>query len=614
MADTLTRALSESYPGPSLPGPAHIRLVHLQPGTGDAIFCELSTTLVDSAPDYEALSYTWGDPSRTVTINMGTQGSKTTHQFSVTSNCFSALKYLRYKEKPRVLWIDALAIDQSNIDERNHQVSLMPRIYSQAEGVVIHLGKSGKNSDLAIKFIMECDDPSPNTTSLSFPKSEILIQALRDFFLRPWFTRVWVIQEVFLSSEKTVYCGDKELSWSAIENFRHYLVSTRLQFRLPYVISKSSRFAKEEGKVDSMLTALVDSRHCEATDPRDKIYSLLPMFYSFRTPLGLTPRYQDTPAKVYTDWALALIPDEGWNILYAVQGHSSTKNLPSWVPDWSVPPQRQILGTAFPMEMSSFWTHMTPSGVPNKPQIIIRSIDGGQIAVLHGFGYPCGKIVKLGSTYIAGRTTFPAKEWFNLGKYIDRPKRPNKAESKSSNAMLLHQRDLFDEFLGLALFLYSDSIKAEDMGDKLTKPDFTTGRSREAYKDYMFGFRWEESIRKLALERKDGILPFRDIPFHYAAAGWPASYGNTIRGNLEASHSRRLFVTDTGYYGVAPEEAEIGDQLFVCVGAAVPFVLRENEPKNGGNEFHLVGESYLQVGAWYGMVNTETKPQSLYII
>ncbi|SCN68575.1 related to heterokaryon incompatibility protein het-6 [Fusarium fujikuroi] len=209
MSKALETQLAEPYPGPPLPSSSHIRLVHLLPGTDAAVYCELITISIDAAPEYEALSYTWGDASIVEMIDMTTQDSETPQQFSVTCNCFSALKRLRYKDKTRVLWIDALAIDQSNVDERNHQVSLMSRIYSQAAGVVVYLGESADDSDLAIEFMMECYDPSPDNSSLSFPRSEALMDALRNFFLRPWFARVWVIQEAFLSSEKTVYCGKK---------------------------------------------------------------------------------------------------------------------------------------------------------------------------------------------------------------------------------------------------------------------------------------------------------------------------------------------------------------------------------------------------------------------
>jgi Uma2 family endonuclease len=121
---------------------------------------------------------------------------------------------------------DAVCINQSNLSERNHQVTLMSKIYSQAAGVVIYLGEATENSDLAVDFIVECDSPTSGTSSLSYPKSGQLIQALNRFFRRPWFTRVWVIQEVTLPGSGTAYCGKKTLAWSAIKNFHNWNTST----------------------------------------------------------------------------------------------------------------------------------------------------------------------------------------------------------------------------------------------------------------------------------------------------------------------------------------------------------------------------------------------------
>lgn len=556
MSKALETQLAQPYPGPPLPSPSHIRLVHLLPGTVAAVCCELITVSIDAAPEYEALSYTWGDASSAERIHMTTQDSENPQQFSVTSNCFSALRRLRYKDKTRVLWIDALAIDQSNIEERNHQVSLMSRIYSQAAGVIIYLGGSSDDSDLAIEFIMECYDPSPDNSSLSFPRSDTLMDALRNFFLRPWFTRVWVIQEVFLSSEKTVYCGEKEIPWSALENFKHYLVNTRLQFRLPYVVSKPSRYFAVEDAARFIFYALLDSRHCEATDPRDKIYSLLPILQSHNRALNLVPRYQDTLARIYTDCALSILPTCGWSLLYAVQGNLRTENLPSWVPDWNVPPQRHIIGTDAFMGMEEFWEGLSLQTVPDKPQVEMRSAGEEERLVLHGYGYSCGKISKLGSTYVAGQAPFPAKERYSLVNRIDLSTRPG---TESTNVKFPHRGESLFNFLRLACYLYESSMKEETDEDDFPKPDFIIGGSSSSYREYRFGSKWEDRIQKLALERKDGVLPFRDIPFHYAAKGWPPSYGNTIRGNLEACHQRRCFVTDTGYFGLAPAEAEVGD-------------------------------------------------------
>jgi hypothetical protein len=86
------------------------------------------------APSYEALSYIWGGPTNTVEIICG-QG-----RLSITVNLRDAIRRFRYKNKCRVLWVDAICIDQRNIEERGKQVQLMGMIYWKADRVLVWLG------------------------------------------------------------------------------------------------------------------------------------------------------------------------------------------------------------------------------------------------------------------------------------------------------------------------------------------------------------------------------------------------------------------------------------------------------------------------------------------
>jgi hypothetical protein len=110
-----------------------------------------------------------------------------------------------------------------------------------------------------------------------------------------------------------------------------------------------------------MLKALLQTRHCGATNPRDKVYALLPLLHSFDKQLILRPNYGDSPGKVYTDCAKTLIAECGFKILYAVQGGSGIDNLPSWVPDWNIPPKREVLGTSGRIAMNIFGTPKSKS-------------------------------------------------------------------------------------------------------------------------------------------------------------------------------------------------------------------------------------------------------------
>jgi hypothetical protein len=121
-----------------------IRLVTIQEGHfDDTIHCNLSKVSLRDEPAYEALSYTWGDLTSRGRIYLNGR------PYQVTKNLKSALRYLRHVDKPRVLWIDALCINQKDIPERNSQVMHMNGIYREALEVVAWVGEEGDDSDLA---------------------------------------------------------------------------------------------------------------------------------------------------------------------------------------------------------------------------------------------------------------------------------------------------------------------------------------------------------------------------------------------------------------------------------------------------------------------------------
>ena len=111
-----------------------LRLITLHPGgPSDPIRCTLCSTTFANKPIYQALSYTWGEvkPSRTIWLNGQT--------FAVGMNLWSALYNLRHENRSRSLWVDAVCINQSNMEERNDQVSIMAFIYQRATDVLVWL-------------------------------------------------------------------------------------------------------------------------------------------------------------------------------------------------------------------------------------------------------------------------------------------------------------------------------------------------------------------------------------------------------------------------------------------------------------------------------------------
>lgn len=102
----------------------------------------------EDPPTYSAVSYTWGDLTRTYTIQLNNQ------PFIVHHNLRQMLHDLRIgtnrRKRNRWLWIDAICIDQSNKAEKSRQIPKMSKIYSHAETVIVWLGPGTPEADLAL--------------------------------------------------------------------------------------------------------------------------------------------------------------------------------------------------------------------------------------------------------------------------------------------------------------------------------------------------------------------------------------------------------------------------------------------------------------------------------
>ena len=205
-------------------------------------------------PSYEALSYTWGttkskEPAYVLTSESSSHSSILPMTLEIGENLAIALKHLR-SESPRLLWIDAICINQMDPSERGTQISRMGEIYKAADRVVVWLGPESKKSSLAISTLDYLGRQivlfrsfrfarAPDTTeteiwsrpTFQLPYSDVTWQAIRDFFKRPWFERVWIVQEIQLASSKSILmCGPDILSWQTLRA-SIYCLFAKVQFQ-----------------------------------------------------------------------------------------------------------------------------------------------------------------------------------------------------------------------------------------------------------------------------------------------------------------------------------------------------------------------------------------------
>jgi hypothetical protein len=197
--------------------------------------------------EYEALSWCWGRdiPDHGISV---TKGGKT-YKMPVVQNLALALKHLRYKEKSRILWIDAICIDQRNSVERNQQVQMMSKIYTRAENVCIWLGEQDDESKVAFKFIREEITHLKDFDSISMDEDySKKWQALMVLMQREWFSRRWVVQELSLANKAEIWCGPDSMPWKefavAVELFVEVETATH---RLSEVMQRDIQFTHVPG-------------------------------------------------------------------------------------------------------------------------------------------------------------------------------------------------------------------------------------------------------------------------------------------------------------------------------------------------------------------------------
>lgn len=263
-----------------------IRIMRLEPSEEfeSDIHCHLVVTDIKQASheQYLALSYVWGDEASPRTIYVDNA------PLLVTRNLYTALKYLRAGDQPWKFWIDAVCINQADVSERNHQVSIMHQVYAAAERVLVWLGESTPEEEDALKFYQNGEN-DPCNTRFRGP-----YQGLKTLFERPWWSRIWVVPEVHLAKEEPVIgCGH---AWAHLENIircrmrlvvlEQYDENGRPPARSPEVsVLQSKMFLlqscrsreeqKDKERLDNTFAVLLHGtsrRNCK--NPRDKIFAV----------------------------------------------------------------------------------------------------------------------------------------------------------------------------------------------------------------------------------------------------------------------------------------------------------------------------------------------------
>src|SRR3569833_417526 len=377
-----------------------IRLFILLPPLSQA--GELLTVLkpaslsADPPPLYNAVSYTWGEPVFESTVLCNGPHNP----LPVTPALESVLHHLRQKylidvepDAQLPLWIDGLSINQRDAADKAHQIRRMASVYAQAQATIVWLGAEDETSSFAMELLerlgglgvpddaektsdenkvaetQEALELSSTSARRSHP-TELAQQhvpemfapaawhALDALFSRPFWTRLWVLQEIMLSRNAILLCGDRELPWDKALAAYHCL--NRLEWDAPWtnafshdvvrLIKKNhytlmSPFLDRRKPQQPLLARAIETMGLRCLDPRDKLYGLLGICFpdeAERIEVDYTRPVRD----VYADFMADRLTEGSGNPYYAAAlllagsgqfspQHRSDPTLPSWVVDWA---------------------------------------------------------------------------------------------------------------------------------------------------------------------------------------------------------------------------------------------------------------------------------------
>ncbi|KAJ4301911.1 hypothetical protein N0V90_004007 [Kalmusia sp. IMI 367209] len=261
----------------------NIRLLILQPGSFDGpIYCQLEQVSLGAGHAYTALSYVWGNASDTSSISLDGKS------YNITKNLECALRRLRYNTSPRVLWVDAVCIDQRNIKEKTHQVNMMGSIYKKCMQCLVWLGEiptevsefTFSDASAALDFITMCAE---------YPES--LTEGIVDIF----YAFKGIVND-FTGPVRGLDIG--RLGENPLNMFQRW-------------------------------------RYRNATDPRDKVYALMGLTGNMSLPTVQSCDYSIGTVSLYTAVTLDLIALEGGLRPLVGLRPVHSPDLPTWAIDLS---------------------------------------------------------------------------------------------------------------------------------------------------------------------------------------------------------------------------------------------------------------------------------------
>jgi hypothetical protein len=642
-------------------GPRHIRLLHLLPATdiNGPIESRLEVVLLEQNPVYEALSYCWGDSTTLQEIKCNHHG------FQVTESLFCALQHLRNEHSERTLWIDAICINQKDLQERQSQVLLMKDIYTKSERVVIWLGPDPASD--GVNHLFELIQTVPNLPSPQLSKKERAFfemnvaeadrwhqgeetassgdPAKKDFVVphrvikgavailnRPWWSRVWTVQEMVLAPSAIIMCGNLVATSSNVQhtcnNVLMHTVSNAFDTGdddgvgdLGDLMSDpdgklyiaSVRLHRSSNTKTELGAVLQLHRWLKAKDPRDKVYGSLGIATST---YGIEPDYTVSTVECYTRAAFNIINgSHSLEIFSALRRPSCIEatltGLPSWVPDWSYdfssipdeekgpsginnPVIRENVRTPILLETRDAFPEFKAS--KSNMAFTARLLNDGKTLVLKGFivdelrsvgdkleypysgpELPSNNVV----TDLIREFERNSKIWGAIGGAMDTINGWQDLAFKTGNLQTAPGETQMDAFITTLLSnrirLSANRREVLDYLQKSIKIGFKMTKTGIAMNQLHISHMVPNLYRKLLGYRKLSSMDWSDL----------LSVGKSFT-DVQWAFDHRMAITASGYLSLVPWPTQAGDRIVLLQSGRTPYVLRK-----AGEKWNIIGDCYV---------------------
>jgi Heterokaryon incompatibility protein (HET) len=612
-----------------LPKANSIRLLRLlSPKSSEYISCGLTVVdSLDNCPPYEAISYVWGPPNPKETILCDSTPIEVTPNLArilkqlhkwrlgilkedgIISRFKRFSRSKSHKPLPEFarhltttastssittgyIWIDALCINQDDTQERSNQVSIMREIYHRARRVVVWLDGDNRELQAALSVLEvawnnyykerpivkgEHTDYDPkvdmvkrdNNIARGFPDiNDRAWKSLNTFLETAWFSRIWVIQEVAVSSCCVMLYGDIEVQWSAIGRSAYWLdrkgysyVSQNLHGRTIAHLSLIWQLRTCRTMKNYRLSNLLrDSRGFAATLRHDKIYALLGLAATYDAEGARRPDYSKSADEVYQEITKSIIKEEqSLHVLTSVRhGDHVPENKPSWIPQWT-------------------WEESSGS-----------MLSGGDINGTYNASQ--GRKVEFGNNTNMPVLSLKGIIVFTITHHSDAFEACD--NYINHNSPLLPAWRMVKEVTAKITNPINLSQPIELIFTKLVTAgmDFARNRAGSNRQYWLDASEYWKNLGADDLEASCTTAAAMHLPNSSPSsalgmAGDLASFSHAVSF---ACDGRRLFVTQNGTLGIGPRALSQGDCIAILYGGSVPHVLRRRSKM-----YQLVGECFL---------------------